>query len=123
MVEDEFGSKISYPKSWYSKHLVLEPLFSTHEKAFEYLPRLLSTMLVYILGSIYDMLPKRVNALTHIATFCMMFWPFGSAIEGLVHCRPPIIINITHLYKKVFVVVLYGSNNGIYLLAFGIADA
>jgi hypothetical protein len=56
----------------------------------------------------------------------MMFWAFGPVIEGFVRCRPLISIDATHLYGKyngkVIVAVAYDANNGLYPLAFGIAD-
>lgn len=101
MVKDEFGSKISYPKAWYSKQLVLQSLFGTHKEAFENLIRLLSSISVYIRRTIYDcFFPKRVNAVTHLATFGVMGWSFSPAIEGIVDCRPLINTDGTHLYGK-----------------------
>ena len=60
------------------------------------------------------------------ATFGRAFWAFGASINRFKYCHSLININDTHLYSKykakLLIVVIYDTNNDVYLLCFAIVE-
>ena len=78
-IEDKFGYKVKYGKTWKAKQVALRMLYGGWEEAYNMLPRLLGAM------------PYRNPGMYHYVqdiegVFRRAFWTFGPCIAAFEHC-------------------------------------
>jgi len=120
MVEDLFGYKVKYGKTWKAKQVALRMLYGGWEEAYNRLPRLLGAM-----ASTNPDMYHIVNA--HDGVFNRAFWTFGPCISAFQHCRPVLSIDGTFLtgkYKGTLLIALaHDANDQVLPVAFALVSA
>lgn len=92
-------------------------IYEDRDTSYAKLPKYLKAVQNSNPGTVYDVIHTR-------GVFDDAFWACGPSIEGFVHCRPLLPIDVTHLYGKslctLLVAIDVDANQGLYPLAFDI---
>ncbi|XP_020169921.2 uncharacterized protein [Aegilops tauschii subsp. strangulata] len=118
-IEDKFGYKVKYGKTWKAKQVALRMLYGGWEEAYNMLPRLLGAM-SYRNPGMYHYVQDIEGV------FRRAFWTFGPCIAAFEHCRPVLSIDGTFLtgkYKGTLMIAMaHDANDQVLPVAFALVS-
>ncbi|XP_070057120.1 uncharacterized protein [Nicotiana tomentosiformis] len=124
-VHQEYGCTITKRKAFLGCKRMFEIVYGNWDKSFAALPNYMAALQHFNPGIVVEWKLERSPGIQEYI-FKYVFWAFKPAIDGFLHCRPVIYIDVTHIYGKydikLLIAVAVDANGSIIPLDFAICD-
>ncbi|XP_070014008.1 uncharacterized protein [Nicotiana sylvestris] len=123
IVHQVYGCTITKRKAFLGRKRAFEIVYGNWDKSFAALPKYMVALQHFNPGNVVEWKLERSLGIQEFI-FRYVFWAFKPAIDGFMHCRPVISIDVTHVYGKydikLLIAVAVDANGSIFPLAFAI---